>query len=127
MRMRRPLVIAAAAALAVGAASPAVAVLKQFHTPSGNIHCMYVNDPDLGGVFLECDVYSISRRFHLEPTGRPTRSGRTDVINGGPVLAYGKTWRGGPFVCVSRTAHLECRSTRSGHGFRLSKQSQKLF
>jgi len=37
-----------------------------------------------------------------------------------PVLAYGKTWRYGPFACSSATNGLSCRN-KAGHGFFLSR------
>jgi hypothetical protein len=42
------------------------------------------------------------------------------------VIAYGRTWRGGPFTCSSRTTGLRC-SNRAGHGFFLSRQRWSRF
>jgi hypothetical protein len=37
-------------------------------------------------------------------------------------LAYGRTWRHGPFTCVSRRTGLTCTNGR-GHGLFLSRES----
>jgi hypothetical protein len=41
-----------------------------------------------------------------------------------PVLAYGKTWKDGPFRCTSAKRGLSCRNV-AGHGFFLRRQSWK--
>jgi hypothetical protein len=49
-------------------------------------------------------------------TQRPTYS----------TLAYGKTWRHGPYTCVSRRTGITCKSTR-GHGLFISRESWRAF
>ena len=44
-----------------------------------------------------------------------------------PVLAYGKSRGFGRFTCTSRTTGLTCRDRRSGHGFAVSRERQRLF
>jgi hypothetical protein len=41
-------------------------------------------------------------------------------------LAYGKTWRHGPFTCSSDVTGVTCRN-RAGHGLFLSRQSWRAF
>ncbi len=43
------------------------------------------------------------------------------------VLHYGKSMRFGRIKCTSRRTGMTCRSTRSGHGFRVSIQHQSRF
>jgi hypothetical protein len=43
------------------------------------------------------------------------------------VLRYGRTWRGGGFLCVSRRTGMTCESLLSGHGFFLSRHTYDLF
>ena len=42
------------------------------------------------------------------------------------ILRYGKRWRWHGIVCTSRLAGLTCRN-RSGHGWFLSRQRQRIF
>jgi hypothetical protein len=44
-----------------------------------------------------------------------------------PVLAYGHSRSVGRFTCTSRTTGLTCRDRRSGHGFEVSRERQRLF
>jgi hypothetical protein len=91
---------------------------------------------------LRCDVADVRKlpkrpascaqdygmAFSLKATGRATRLcvGDTVLDPQAPVLAYGKTRRYGPFTCTAKTSGLRC-TTRAGHGFVLSRQTQKLF
>ena len=43
-----------------------------------------------------------------------------------PILPYGKTWKKGPFTCLSRRIGLRC-ANRAGHGFFLSRQHSYTF
>jgi hypothetical protein len=107
-----------------------------FQTPSRNIGCAYDSSP----AFLRCDIRSglkptPKRRcdldwtgLELKPTGRayPSCAGDTALLPSARVLAYGKTWRRGGFVCVSRRTGLRC-ANRSGHGFTLARQRWRIF
>lgn len=44
-----------------------------------------------------------------------------------PVLEYGTGYDIGPFRCVSQAAGVSCTNRRTGHGFRLSRQTARLF
>ena len=43
------------------------------------------------------------------------------------VLAYGKSTKFGSLRCTSRRSGITCRSTRSGHGFTISVEKQRVF
>jgi hypothetical protein len=129
--------LAAAVALSVPAsAAHAAAPSTVFQTPSGNIACAYEPKSAFGPALVRCDIRS---QLHPAPTGRRcefdwgameigvTGSGRPGCISdtvaqqNAPVLAYGKTWRRGGFVCTSQADGLTCR--RGAHGFFLSRAS----
>ena len=106
------------------AATPAEARRQAFHTPSGTIRCLYRS----AGPLLRCDVLSLNdTAFTLDRAHRGKRIHVTDAVPVGRVLAYGDSLRLGPFRCRSRTTGLTCRSRPSGHGFELSRASQRVF
>jgi hypothetical protein len=108
----------------LGAAAPADAKQRAFHTPSGNIACLYRS----GGPLLRCDVHSLNdTAFTLDRLHRGKRVHVTDAVPAGKVLSYGATIRLGPFRCRSRRTGLTCRSKPSGHGFKLSRERQYTF
>jgi hypothetical protein len=135
---------AAALAAAVAVAAPragASAGLDPFMTPSKHIACMYQHLPDSRPA-LRCDVDQVAhpvRRpasceldygsaFGLTATGRATRLCVGDTVRDpkANILKYGRTRRYGPFTCTSKTTGLRC-TTKTGHGFELSRERQKLF
>ena len=112
-----------------------------FQTPSGNIHCTYRSFD--GNRSLRCDIsrttnkpaprprsceYDWGKYFGLTPRGK----GRGLCVSDTAMdprhrkLAYGSTWKRGPFTCRSRTTSLRCTNTR-GRGFVLSRSKQTLF
>jgi hypothetical protein len=129
-------------------AAGTVAASTTFRTPTHNIVCVH-NASGKSPPFVGCGI-----RSGLRPTPAPITCREGDQTNdrmslqatgragvglcsgdpgpfldeaGAPVLAYGKTWRGGPgFSCVSTFAGLTCRN-RQAHGFFLSKQSYRVF
>jgi hypothetical protein len=110
--------------------APAAAEARQasFHTPSGNIRCLYRSAGDGSGPLLRCDVLSLNdTAFTLDRRHRGKRVHVTDAVPVGRVLRYGATRKLGPFRCRSRTTGLTCRSKPSRHGFRLSRARQNLF
>jgi hypothetical protein len=123
--MRRaigPLV--AVAVLCAATAATAEARTRSFHTPSGNIACLYRS----GGSVLRCDVHSLNdTAFTLDRRHRGKRVHVTDAVPAGRVLAYGRSVRLGPFRCTSRNTGLTCHSRPSGHGFALSRERQRVF
>jgi hypothetical protein len=139
--MRLILVAAATAALLLVAPAAASAKLKFFSSPSRSIGCLYSSDSS--GKSLRCDLehvdhpkpkpascdFDYGQAFGLNRTGRAKRLCYSDtVLNpNAAVLAYGRTRRLGPFTCrVHRTRGMRCTS-RTGHGFRLSRHRQKLW
>jgi hypothetical protein len=129
-RVRRPLSLLVAvvcATLAFPAA--AQAVYRTFQTPSGQIMCAYFND--FGGALqIRCDLLFLNDRAAVV---RPSGKGRivkvTDAA-GNPRsrrLAYGTSTRFGIYTCTSRRTGLTCKSRRTGHGFTVSRQSQRVF
>lgn len=100
-------------------------------TPSGNIRCVAERNPqgktDWG---LVCQVNSAHRRVFMKATGKtriiPGLAPDDSDIVFYSTLSYGKTKRVGPFTCVSTRHYLKCQN-RSGHGWRLSRQAQKVF
>lgn len=120
------------AAIAVaGISAPAVAAEQiEFVLPSGNIGCIYtpkggvpVYQPVDGGPELSCDrVEPKYVRIILGPKGDAKlykNVGDASCCSAGPKLAYGKSWKAGPFKCKSSTSGLDCR--RGSHGFFMSR------
>ncbi len=126
--------------LCAATAATAEARMRSFHTPSGNIACLY-RSGDMAAVLarspiglrssppaLRCDVRSLNdTAFTLDRGHRGKRVHVTDAVPAGRVLAYGSSLRLGPFRCKSRTTGLTCRSRPSGHGFALSRERQRVF
>jgi hypothetical protein len=110
------------------AAAPAQGRQRSFHTPSGNIRCLYRSAAEDGGPLLRCDVLSLNDvGFTLDRRHRGKRVHVTDAVPEGHVLPYGAKRRLGPFTCRSRRTGLTCRSRPSGHGFKLSRERQRVF
>jgi hypothetical protein len=134
---------AACAALVLGApAGQAAAVLRHtfFESPSRNIGCVI-----LDGV-ARCDIIERSWLPPPRPASCPTevdfgqgltvsRNGSAALVCAGdtaldpsaPILPYGHVDAGGGLRCLSSRAGMTCRSTRSGHGFFISRQRYSLF
>jgi hypothetical protein len=114
-----------------------------FHTPSGNIHCLAADDPDMG-TFVDCELREITtsplqprpawcdldwgHRFSLSEYGTAEMgcAGDTVVDSGGQVLPYGRTIRFGAITCESQETGLTC-SNAEGHGFSLARAEQGIF
>lgn len=135
---RRPL-LALLALLALPA--PATAGISGFQMPSGKIFCAYLdfeehrslrcdisdmrNDPPPKPAWCEFDWGS---SFGLSPRGKAQRLCVSDTPMDPSFrkLAYGTTFKRGPFTCRSRRTGLRC-TNRAGHGFRLTRSKQTLF
>jgi hypothetical protein len=140
----RQVVPAVALLLTAGVAGAAARTPNSFQTPSKNIGCIYVapfastDKPymrcDIGGGLhplpprpRNCDLdwgygyqmfnYGLAKPFCAGDTARDPRA---------PVLGYGKTWRKGPFTCLSQAIGLRC-TNRSKRGFFLSRQHSYTF
>jgi hypothetical protein len=132
----KPLLLAA---LLLGAlAVPAEAKFVQFQSPSKNIGC--AGD----GRYVRCDI----RERDWSPPPKPascdvdygqgaaiSRRGKRGslvcagdtALGAGRVLAYGRTRRlGNGLRCKSLKSGMRCVNSR-GHGFKLSRESYRLF
>ncbi len=117
--------------------------LTFFHTPSGNIHCLGVDEN--GSALIDCEIISITRstlamprpgdcdldwgsRFELGETGGAYLACAGDTVRDGTgqTLAYGKTFRLRSITCTSTQKGLDCRNAE-GQGFFLSKAEQRLY
>jgi hypothetical protein len=54
-------------------------------------------------------------------------AGDTSMDAQAPILAYGHAVTRGGLSCSSATSGMTCRSTRTGHGFFVSRQGYRLF
>ncbi|WP_051222909.1 DUF6636 domain-containing protein [Conexibacter woesei] len=120
----------------LAAPSAGASRIQTFRTPSGHIGCAYDT------TMLRCDVDDVAHAparprsckldygsaFVLNKTGRARRlcAGDTALDPDARVLVYGKTKHYGPFTCTSKTTGLRC-TTAAGHGFALSRATQRLF
>ena len=75
----------------------------------------------------DCE-FDWGQAFQVEKTGRASMFCYSDYPfdNHPTVLNYGQTLKGKTYECTSKTTGMTCKNT-SGHGFTLSKGSQKLF
>ena len=126
-----------------------------FKSPSGNINCVYMPqyDPSVRSM-LRCDINDFTPTIRTVPAQTPDEievMGRctprrmssfsvedngvigtavcaSDSANSGTarVLAYGQSFSRGAFTCQSQPTGMTCTNL-NGHGFSLSKESQKLF
>jgi len=113
-------------ALLVLAAPAAAQADKAFRTPSKNIYCRYVTSAK--PKFVRCDVLSLNDvGFILGRKARRARVTDSVVSGGAKTLGYGKRLRLGPFTCRSTRKALTCKRRRNGHGFRLSREKQRVF
>ena len=121
-------------ALAGSATASTASILRPFESPSGNLKCegYRIN----GKYGLRCDVYKHSWKaprqtkacdagdygssLSMSGYGRVVWPCVSDATERGPKLAYGRTWRFGPFRCTSRLTGLTCRNG-AHHGWFLSK------
>lgn len=123
-------------------ATPAVAEGFGFRTPSGNIYC---NGSMFGGARLDCSIVnreqgSAPAAVGACPAGReldvaidqrgPVRvscgpaSGRLSTYT--DIAEYGVTGQFDAITCMSRSSGFQCTNA-DGHGFVLSRRSQKVY
>lgn len=120
-------------------ATPAAADGFGFRTPSGNIYC---NGSLQGGALIDCTI--IKREAGSAPGNCPAgrelsvslgERGGTAWSCDGPagrqssysdVANYGKTAEFGRIICRSERTGFSCQNV-DGHGFFLSRRSQRLF
>lgn len=117
-----------------GATFPGLLVQGGFLTPSGNIACNVgpLGPGTHGPPAIACALYSKTTRngiatYWMRTTG-PAQFAhvQANAATDYPKLAYGRSfsWRG--IRCSSAATGLTCRN-RSGHGFFLSRERQRIF
>jgi uncharacterized protein DUF6636 len=130
-------------ALAFPVAASAITPLPGIRTPSGNISCFAEPRPAILFCRIRQAAYATKLEAHcaappieVDWAGFELGARRKGSIScsGGVLydpgtqrptyvtLAYGRTWRSGPFSCRSAVTGLTCRS-RTGHGLFISRQS----
>jgi len=130
-------------------AAGATLTLPGFRSPSGNISCLLINQapgvllcnparadyrarlqahcigPNGGGVDWHGFILAANRKGAINCSGgilyNPSKQ-RPRYVS----LAYGKSWRQGPFICVSQIVGVTCRS-RAWHGLFVSRQSWRVW
>jgi len=134
----------AAAVAALGAVTGTAQALASsspfFESPSRNIGCVILDGT------ARCDILTRS----WKPPARPSKcphivdfgqglmvsvtgparfvcAGDTSMDPQAPILGYGHTLSRGGLSCSSATTGMTCRSTRTGHGFFISRQGYRLF
>ena len=124
-------VVALAAAGAANAAGPTVdQVTTGFNTPSRNIVCNA--GPSRGGYGIACTVFSEAdsrgqKLWSMQTRGRVSVAYfMSNVATEYPILRYGRSWTWHGIRCTSRRTGLTCKNL-AGHGFVLSRQSQRVF
>jgi hypothetical protein len=138
-RRSRSALVGALLALLLVPASASAAEIQFFHTPSGNISCVFLKAQ--GERSLRCDVSNATNEapaqpascefdygfsFGLRPSGKARRLCVSDALDRGKVVPYGSSVERYGMTCRSRTSGLRC-TNRSGHGFKLSRERQRLF
>jgi hypothetical protein len=146
----RSLVIVALCALALASAGAALAktVLPGFHSPSGNIKCLFIPNPSIllcqiaradyaktlqarcmgpGGAGVDWHGFELtaSRKGGVTCSGGilySPGSQRPVYVN----LPYGTSWRHGVFTCKSRVTGVTC-TNRTGHGLFVSRQTWRVW
>ena len=121
------MVAAACAACALPAAAQAADTT--FRTPSGKILCLYFDPPEEAPQ-IRCDLLFLNDRAAILRSSGKARIIKVTDAAGHPrsrAIAYGTSRRFGIYTCTSRRSGLTCRNRRSGHGFTVSRESQKVF
>ncbi len=145
-RRRSALALGALAAGFLGLA-PSMAAAQDavgLQTPSHNIYCMLEPATDEAPAQLRCDLQQQTYRlpiparqcdlswgdsFAVEANSRSgylVCHGDTTADPSLPVIPYGAVWSRDGFTCASAPTGLTCRN-RLGHGFAISRGSQRLF
>ncbi len=132
--MRRLILLGALLIVAIAPASAAGIV--GFHSPSGNIRC------DIFKQGVRCDIQQRSWQSPPKPNSCEfdwgqsiglTHMGKahflcvSDATEQGATLNYGDSISVHGFRCKSLTSGVRCKGKQSGHGFKLSRESYRLF
>ncbi|HMS96501.1 MAG: hypothetical protein JNN02_05240 [Tabrizicola sp.] len=112
-----------------------------FKSPTGNIHCAIFTWEE--GTEARCDLIELTPSYTKAPAGCDLDwgfaflvadegkgflgcVGDTTIGQGNPVLPYGEAVSLGGISCVSAKTGMTCTNAE-GHGFSVSKASQRLF
>jgi hypothetical protein len=117
---------AAALALLPGSAS---AAYRAFRSPTGKLGCAFYSDAQTPRT-VRCEWRdSNDRALTLRQRGRARMIKISDTVMDpkAKVLAYGDSTSFGKLRCTSRRTGIRCRSLRSGHGFVVSAERQRVF
>ena len=125
--MQRSLLFSIALTLTV--ASPALAKVTWFYSPSKNISCE-VSSGGERGAYAFCQSLQKPRSVTLNEQGTLKVCDGTKCLGDGPEdafeLGYGKSVKVGNFECMSKTTGMRCVSP-SGNGFELSREALDQF
>ena len=126
--MRHSLLLSIALTLTV--ASPALAKVEWFYSPSKNISCE-VSSGGERGAYAFCQSLQKPRSVTLSKQGTLKVCHGTKCLGDGPEdafeLGYGKSVKVGNFKCTSKKAGMRCSVSPSGHGFELSRDALDQF
>jgi hypothetical protein len=128
MALRRSLLLSIALTLTV--ASPALAEVEWFYSPSGNISCQVSSGGEIDASAF-CQSLQKPRSVDLSEQGTLKVCQGTQCLGDGPEnsfeLGYGKSVKVGNFTCTSKETGMRCSVSPSGHGFELSRAALALF
>jgi hypothetical protein len=116
-------------AAALLAPAPASAAFRPFQSPTGKLVCAFYSDAETPRQ-VRCDWEGGNdNAVVVGETGRGRRITVTDTVRepNARTLGYGRTTSFGALRCTSRRSGITCRSTRSGHGFTVSVEKQRVF
>jgi hypothetical protein len=118
--------------------------MESFRTPSGNVHCMFLEGTREYPANLRCDIMQIDGSLPSRPRDCDLEYGRSFGVSQGdsngqllcvgdavfndnnPALQYGQIWQRAGFTCTSAENGLSCFNANR-HGFFLSRGSRKVF
>jgi hypothetical protein len=127
--MARALVLFTLLAATLLVPARADAAYRDFRSPSGRLGCAFYSDADTPRQ-VRCDwAGSEDETVVLRETGRGRKVRASDTVRNpkARVLAYGRRTTFGRLRCTSRRSGITCRSLRSGHGFTVSVEKQRVF
>ena len=114
---------------ATAAAAPAGAALRTFRSPTGKLGCMFYSEAATPRQ-VRCEWKGGNdRALVLKERGKGKRIKITDTVLDpkAKALAYGKSTKFGKLKCTSRKSGITCKSSKSGHGFTVSVEKQRVF
>jgi len=144
MEQRAAYVATVAVSLVIGIQCAHAQVELGFKMPSRNVYCIIEDAADSQPTDLRCDIQQMNNPMPAPPSncplswgdafsvtqngssGRMVCHGDTTKHDDLPVLTYGSVWNQRGFSCKSETSGLTCVNVR-GHGFTLSRASQRTF